>query len=1170
MESTSNIQIESNTRLHGRWLTIARLAWITLFIALTLMYVFGFLAVHDVLSNVCEEEPCSLYHPIRHTQAGEQVMDWGGPPIGFADPLRLDQVEALAKLSLTLDQYGWLGALQMGIPALVYLLIAAGLFWWKSDDWMVLFISTMVMTSALVDMPLPYTLLIRQPVWQWLYAPTDFVALSSWFIWPLVFPTGRFVPRWVRWKIFFDIAFAIYGAFSWISILPRNGDFEYIYIVLSICTNVYTLSYRYFREASPVERQQIKWVFVGLMGFIIIAFGSLQWDWQLISQAGSMDPGRALILSVLPDTLYRAVTLFIPVSITISVLRYRLWDIDVIISRTLVYAALTASVVALYVLIVGGLGTLLQMQNNLPGSLIAIALIAFLFQPLRQRLQRIADRFMPVPKVDIRDSFSPPKPQTQQQKVAATDGSPNTTLRGRWLLSARLAWVIGFTTLTTLYAFGFLAVHDALSTVCEEKRCTLRQQIRHTEAGERVMDWPGPPVGYADPLRPDQVEALKTFGLTLDQYGWLGALQMGIPALVFLLIAVGLFWRKSDNWMVLFVSVMIATTPLWAMPLSFTLVVREPAWEWVVGAASLVSTNTGQIFNLIFPTGRFVPRWTRWTVIVVFVGSVFAWFYRPFLEHPNQIEFVTVFILIYSSIGLYALVYRYFRVASDLERQQLKWIVVGSSGFLLTTLLVLQPLNELLTSRAGSMDPAQVLVLSAILDTLFHAATFLLPVSIVIAVLRYRLWDIDVIISRALVYGALTTSIIALYILLVGALSLLSQTAGNLLISLLATGLIAFLFQPLRERLQGSVNRLLYGDRDDPYAALSRLGRRLEASLTPEAVLPTIVATVREALKLPYTAIYLKQDDNDHKIVAESAASSLRVENGKIHVPGMNREGQCIPLIHQGETLGYLVLGPRTPNEAFSSSDLRLVDDLAPQVGVAVHAMRLTSDLQRSREQLVLTREEERRRLRRDLHDGLGPNLASQGLKLAAVQQLLESNPSAAKPLLKQVMEQNNSTVADIRRLVYGLRPPALDELGLVAAIRDHVAGMDGKSALQVEITEPPDGLPPLSAAVEVASYRIVLEALTNVIRHAQAKHCNIRFTVSPNGSSNALCIEIQDDGRGISEAHRAGVGLRSMRERAEEIGGSCLIDGGTIRGTLILARLPIGEFHRRAPSLDS
>jgi signal transduction histidine kinase len=325
---------------------------------------------------------------------------------------------------------------------------------------------------------------------------------------------------------------------------------------------------------------------------------------------------------------------------------------------------------------------------------------------------------------------------------------------------------------------------------------------------------------------------------------------------------------------------------------------------------------------------------------------------------------------------------------------------------------------------------------------------------------------------------------------------------------------------------------------------------------------------VREALKLPYTAIYLKQPDDDYKIIAESASPTLRVENGKIKVPGMNREGQCIPLIHQGETLGYLVLGPRTPNEAFTSSDLRLVADLAPQVGVAVHAMRLTSDLQRSREQLVLTREEERRRLRRDLHDGLGPNLASQGLKLAAVKQLLENNPAAAIPLLDQVLAQNKSTVDDVRRLVYGLRPPALDELGLVAAIRDHVAGMDGKSTLQIEITEPSEGLPPFSAGVEVAAFRIVLEALTNVIRHAQAKYCTIRFSVSRNGSNDMLQIEVQDDGKGIPEAHRAGVGLRSMRERAEELGGSCSIASDAINGTRMQVCLPIGESKRSMTSL--
>jgi signal transduction histidine kinase len=225
---------------------------------------------------------------------------------------------------------------------------------------------------------------------------------------------------------------------------------------------------------------------------------------------------------------------------------------------------------------------------------------------------------------------------------------------------------------------------------------------------------------------------------------------------------------------------------------------------------------------------------------------------------------------------------------------------------------------------------------------------------------------------------------------------------------------------------------------------------------------------------------------------------------------------------------------------------------------MAVHAVSLTADLQRSRQRLVTAREEERRRLRRDLHDGLGPNLASQGLKLAAVKQLLENNPTAAIPLLDQVMTQNKSTVEDVRRLVYGLRPPALDELGLVAAIRDHVAGMDGKSTLQIEITEPSEGLPPLSAAVEVAAYRIVLEALTNVIRHAQAKYCAIRFSVSHNGASDVLQIEIRDDGRGMPEAHRAGVGLRSMRERAEELGGTWVIESSAPQGTCISVKVPL------------
>jgi two-component system NarL family sensor kinase len=267
-----------------------------------------------------------------------------------------------------------------------------------------------------------------------------------------------------------------------------------------------------------------------------------------------------------------------------------------------------------------------------------------------------------------------------------------------------------------------------------------------------------------------------------------------------------------------------------------------------------------------------------------------------------------------------------------------------------------------------------------------------------------------------------------------------------------------------------------------------------------------------------------------------------------------------LPLIYQSETIGQLVVAPRAPGEALSPMDRHLLENIAHQAGMAVHAVNLTADLQRSRQRLVTAREEERRRLRRDLHDGLGPNLASQGLKLAALNQFLEKDPSSAIPLLEQVMKQNQSTVEDVRRLVYGLRPPALDELGLVAAIRDHVAGMDGKSSLQIEVIEPTEGLPPLSAAVEVAAYRIILEALTNVIRHAKAKRCIIRLSLQPTESNRTFQVEIQDDGIGMPDTRRAGIGTRSMRERAEELGGTCIIEASKGTGTRVCVKIPLIE----------
>jgi signal transduction histidine kinase len=278
-----------------------------------------------------------------------------------------------------------------------------------------------------------------------------------------------------------------------------------------------------------------------------------------------------------------------------------------------------------------------------------------------------------------------------------------------------------------------------------------------------------------------------------------------------------------------------------------------------------------------------------------------------------------------------------------------------------------------------------------------------------------------------------------------------------------------------------------------------------------------------------------------------------------------------LPLHYQGEKVGEMWLAPRTPDESLSTGDRRFLDDLSHQIAVAVHAARLTTslqnltvDLQRSREKLVAAREEERRRIRRDLHDGLAPTLAALALTANTVSELIPTDPQAASTLADELQEEIRNTVGDVRRLVYDLRPPTLDQLGLMPAIRERALQYsEGRttSALPQPVHGPgvqvlvfgPDTLPPLPAAVEVAAYRIVQEALNNVMRHAHAENCVIRVLVD-----DVLQIEIVDDGAGLPEDHRSGVGLLSMQERASELGGTCVVERLKGGGTRVYARLPL------------
>jgi signal transduction histidine kinase len=403
--------------------------------------------------------------------------------------------------------------------------------------------------------------------------------------------------------------------------------------------------------------------------------------------------------------------------------------------------------------------------------------------------------------------------------------------------------------------------------------------------------------------------------------------------------------------------------------------------------------------------------------------------------------------------------------------------------------------------------------------------------------MRYRLFDIDVVINRTLVFTGLSVSIVGLYALVVVGFGNLIHTGDDLVLSLAATVIVAVVFQPLRLRLQRGVNRMLYGDRDDPYAVLTRLGRRLEETLAPHAALTVIVDTVATALKLPYVAIERVDESPEQLIMAHGAAVA---------------EPLRLPLAHQGVSVGTLLVAPRGPNEPLTRADRELLNDIARQAGPAVHAMQLMVDLQRSRERLVLAREEERRRLRRDLHDGLGPRLAALTLRIETVRERLANDPLADE-LLGDLSTRTEDAVVDIRRLVYSLRPPALDDLGLVSALRQ--ASESYGTSGPAFILQAPDQLPPLPAAVEVAAYRIAQEAIANVVRHAHARHCVIRLTVTH--SSPALTVEISDDGRGLPGGMTTGIGLHSMRERAEELGGNWSIQTRPDGGTSVRARLP-------------
>lgn len=393
-----------------------------------------------------------------------------------------------------------------------------------------------------------------------------------------------------------------------------------------------------------------------------------------------------------------------------------------------------------------------------------------------------------------------------------------------------------------------------------------------------------------------------------------------------------------------------------------------------------------------------------------------------------------------------------------------------------------------------------------------------------VGIVRHGLYDTRVVLSRAVTYGALLVIVTAVY--LVAAAAVRSLLDG-ITTEALASAVAVVVALPLREVLARWVRTRVHGLRDEPVTAFARLGERLTAVGAPDDVLPAAARTVAEVLRLPYVAI-------------EVAGRELAVAGAQRAAGTTER----IALQAGEETIGTLLI--QHADERQHVRDRELLDTLTRQVAVAARAVALATDLQQHREQLVTLREDERRRIRRELHDGLGPTLAGIALGIDTVARD-GATLSHSATLLHDLRTVTEDAVGEIRRIAYGLRPPVLDELGLAAALREQAARL-GTASVDVD-----PALPPLPAAVEVAAYRIAVEAMANAARHAPA--ATVEVTVRARG---ALELEIADDGPGIRAGFAAGVGITSMRERATELGGQLTIRPGC-PGTVVTAVLPIG-----------
>jgi signal transduction histidine kinase len=575
------------------------------------------------------------------------------------------------------------------------------------------------------------------------------------------------------------------------------------------------------------------------------------------------------------------------------------------------------------------------------------------------------------------------------------------------------------------------------------------------------------------------------------------------------------------------------------------------SWAWV---AFISPTLT--FLPLLFPDGRLPsPRWRpiAWTMGAFEVLAVAGFALEPGplegyrISNPFGVEALSglarvmegptlLLLLVLALVSVASLILRYRRATGE-RRQQIKWFAYAAA--LLAAWFV------------GSAVLEAIGFQSTIVDTVGSAVSFAgIPIGAGIGILKYRLFDIDIVINRTVLYAVLAAVITALYVGIVVGIGALVGSQGSLPLSILATAVIAVAFQPLRERARRFANRLVYGKRATPYEVLSEFGERLAGSYATEDVVPRLARVVGEGVGAAGATVWLHVGPELRPEATwpgdAGAPASLPIAGDTL--PSFPGDQRAFEVRHQGELLGALTVSMR-PGQPITQTGEKLVEDLAAQAGLILRNVRLIEELRESRQRIVAAQDQERRRLERNIHDGAQQQLVALAVRLNLAKSLAAKEAPKVAELLEGIKGETQDTLENLRDLARGIYPPLLADKGLAVALESQAR----KAA--VPVTVAPNGIGRFAQEIEAGVYFCVLEALQNVTKYAEASHATVRLA----RQDGDLLFTVADDGRGFDPANTPrGSGLQNMADRMEALGGTVEVASAPGQGTTVTGRIPV------------